>query len=147
MRLPGMLPPHHRPRMQPQTHRQHPTVGSITRRHLQPLHPTTHMKQITTKQAQDFSCTDPYVVKIEIKVCQANWIRENARHIADIEAKRCDKTFYGTYPKGWRHAMKSESEKQAKDILLKQVLNQECVQLDGAIWLNNMQLINQLEKQ
>ena len=105
------------------------------------------MKQITTKQAQDLACTDPYVVAIEIQYCQADWIRDNSRHIADIECKRTDKTFYGTWPKGWKFAMKSESEKRAKSDLLDRFLNRECFQLDGAIWLGNFQLINQLEEQ
>lgn len=104
------------------------------------------MKQITTKQAESLAFADAYALKTEIEYCQADWIRDNARHIADIETKRTDKTLYGTWPKGWKAAMKAESEKCAKSDLLARFLKRECFQLDGAIWLGNFQLITKLEQ-
>lgn len=104
------------------------------------------MKQITTKQAESLACADAHTLKQEIQYCQADWIRDNARYIADIETKRTDKTFYGTWPKGWRAAMKADSIVRARLGLTTCFINSECFQLDGAIWLGNFQLINQLEK-
>jgi hypothetical protein len=102
------------------------------------------MKQITRKQAEDLACADG-ALKREIEYCQADWIKENARVIADIECKRTDKTFFGNWPKGWKSTMKAESAKRAKDDLVKRFLSRECKELDGAIWLGNWQMIQNLE--
>jgi len=104
------------------------------------------MKQITIKQAEILACADNRTLKLEIEYCQADWIRHNARQIADIESKRTDKTFFGTWPKGWRNAMKVESVKQAKDDLMKRFIAKECLQLDGVLWLGNLFFIAELER-
>ena len=102
------------------------------------------MKQITTKQAEDLACANG-ALRLEIEYCQADWIKDNARIIADIECKRTDKTYFGTLPKGWKAAMKDVSAKRAKDDLVKRFLSRECKELDGAIWLGNWQMIQNLE--
>jgi len=102
------------------------------------------MKQITLKQAEKLSLRNN--LKSEIEYCQIDWIKENARHIAMIETKKADKTLYGEWPKGWRHEMKIQSEKQARQDLLARFLRDECKQIDGAIWLGNWQIIQELER-
>jgi hypothetical protein len=145
MRLPGMLPPHHRPRMQPQTHRQHPTVGDITNLHLQPLHKNcTTMKQISLADAQELACSDTGRLNDEIRYCQADWSVANARYIGDIEAKRCDKTFYGSWKGGWKKQMRLDARTRANKELLNEFLRENCTTIDGAIWLNNPTIIASL---
>ena len=102
------------------------------------------MKQITTKQAEELACPNG-ALRLEIGYCQADWIRDNARVIADIECGRIDKTYFGNWPKGWKSTMKAESAKRAKDDLVKRFLSRECKELDGAIWLGNWQMIQNLE--
>lgn len=104
------------------------------------------MKQISMKQAQELATREAYKLKTEIEYCQADWISENSRTIADIELKRTNKTYYGEWPKGWKHEMKRAAIEKAKQDLLSRFLRDECKQLDGAIWLGNWQLIQELEK-
>jgi hypothetical protein len=104
------------------------------------------MKQISLKQAQELATRDAYKLKAEIEYCQEDWIKEHARYIADIETKRIDKTYYGEWPKGWKHEMKRAAVEKAKQDLLTRFLRNECKQLDGAIWLGNWQMIKELEK-
>ena len=85
-------------------------------------------------------------LKYEIQYCQQDWIIANARFIADIETKRSDKTLFGEWPKGWKAQMLKDSAEAAKDALLSRFLRDECTQLDGAIWLGNWQLIQELER-
>jgi hypothetical protein len=103
------------------------------------------MKQITTMQAEALACAEAYVVKNEIEYCQADWIIANARYIADIECKRIDKTFYGTWPKGWKVAMKAESTAKAKADLTARFIARQCFKLDGVLWLGNLKLIEKLK--
>jgi hypothetical protein len=102
------------------------------------------MKQITMKQAEDLACQNG-ALKLEVEYCQADWIKENARVIADIECRRTDKTYFGTWPKGWKHQMKTESAKRALHDLTERFLRRECKELDGAICLGNWQMIQNLE--
>jgi hypothetical protein len=102
------------------------------------------MKQITMKQAQDLACQNG-TLRLEIEYCQADWIKDRSRVIADIECKRTDKTYYGEWPKGWKAAMKEESAERALHDLTERFLKRECKELDGAIWLGNWQMIQNLE--
>lgn len=102
------------------------------------------MKQITLEQAEKLALRNN--LKSEIEYCQIDWIRNNARHIAMIESKQSDKTLYGEWPKGWKHEMKTQSEKQARQDLLARFLRDECKLIDGAIWLGNWQMIQELER-
>lgn len=104
------------------------------------------MKQISLKQAQELATRDAYKLKAEIEYCQSEWISENSQTIADIELKRTDKTYWGEWLKGWKHEMKRAAIEKAKQDLLSRFLRDECKQLDGAIWLGNWQLIQELEK-
>lgn len=104
------------------------------------------MKQITLDQAKAIAFSDQYRMNLETQYCQQDWIKNNARYIADIELKRCDKTAYGQFPKGWKAEMKRASEEMAKADILARFLREQCKQLDGAIWLGNWQMIEQLEK-
>ena len=102
------------------------------------------MKQITLETAQKLACREN--LKLEIEYCQIDWIRNNARHIAMIETKQTDKTLFGEWPKGWKHEMKLQAEKQARQDLLARFLRDQCKELDGAIWLGNWQMIQELER-
>jgi len=102
------------------------------------------MKQISKDQALALAIKNH--LKDEIRYCQADWIRENARHIADIETKRADRTFYGQWPKGWKNQMVKDSTEAAKEALLARFLRDECKVLDGAIWLGNWEMIQSMEK-
>lgn len=102
------------------------------------------MKQITKKQAEDLACQNG-ALRLEIEYCQADWIKDNARVIADIECKRTDKTYFGSWPKGWKAAMKAESAERALHDLTERFLKRECKELNGAIWLGNWQMIQNLE--
>jgi hypothetical protein len=102
------------------------------------------MKQITMKQAEDLACQNGEL-ELEMSFCQDDWIKDNSRTIADIECKRIDKTYFGNWPKGWKHQMKEESAERAKHDLLKRFLKRECKELDGAIWLGNWKMIQNLE--
>ena len=102
------------------------------------------MTQITLEQAEKLAIKNN--LKSEIEYCQIDWIKENARHIAMIETKKADKTLYGDWPKGWRHEMKVQSEKRARQDLLARFLRDECKEIDGAIWLGNWQIIQELER-
>jgi hypothetical protein len=104
------------------------------------------MKQITSKQAENLALKDDNKLKCEIKYCQQDWIIKNARFIADIETKRSDKTLFGEWPKGWKAQMVKDSVEIAKAALLSRFLRDECKQLDGAIWLGNWQMIQDLER-
>ena len=105
------------------------------------------MKQITLKQAQSLSKTSSVVsIKDETRYCQADWIRENAHHIADVEMRRTDKTFYGEWPKGWKAEMKRAAAAKAESLLLHRFLRDKCKELDGAIWLGDWAMIQQMEK-
>lgn len=104
------------------------------------------MKQITLKQAEHLAFENTVRLNDEIKYCQADWIRDNARFIADIECKRCDKTLFGEWPKGWKAEMLRASKETARKALLDRFLRDECKQLDGAIWLGNWQMIEQMER-
>jgi len=102
------------------------------------------MKQITIKQAEDLACQNGDL-RLEIECCQTDWIKDNARVIADIEYRRVDKTYFGNWPKGWKHQMKAESAERALHDLTERFLRRECKELDGAIWLGNWQMIQNLE--
>jgi len=104
------------------------------------------MKQITLSQAKSIAFADQYRMSLETRYCQEDWIKANARYIADIELKRCDKTAYGQFPKGWKAEMKRASLEKAKSDILSRFLRDQCKQLDGAIWLGNWQMINEIEK-
>ena len=102
------------------------------------------MKQISISQAKSLAFSATLKRTAEIKYCQSDWIKENAHYIADVECGRVDKTFYGTWPKGWKAAMKTESKARAEEIILKAFISDECKYLDGVIWLGNITLIERM---
>ena len=104
------------------------------------------MKQISLAAAEKLAFADSRALKDEVRFCEADWIRENARLIADIESKRAPKDLYGEWPKGWRVEMKKQAVAMAKKALLDRFLRNECKQLDGAIWLGNFQMICAIER-
>ena len=104
------------------------------------------MKQITKQQAESLAFANG-ALEYETKLCQGDWIRKNADRIADIETKRCDKTLWGTFPDGWKKQMAKGAKMMAKENLLERFLRDECKQLDGAIWLGNITMIEQMERQ
>lgn len=104
------------------------------------------MKQISESTAKKIATSNKSRLEDEIKYCQADWIKENARYIADIECGRVDKTIYGEWPKGWKREMRRAAIEMATRALVERFLRDECKQLDGAIWLGNMQMIEDLEK-
>ena len=104
------------------------------------------MKQITLKQAEKLACSNKYALKFEIECCQKEWIEKNAKYISDIETKRADKTLFGEWPKGWKNQMVKDSAEISKAALLSKFLRDECKQLDGAIWLGNWKMIQELER-
>jgi hypothetical protein len=105
----------------------------------------TNMKQITRAEAIKLAkihCN--YETKLEF--CLVDWVREHSRAIAEIETKRRNKTNFGTFPKGWKSAMKTEAANQAKAHVLAEFLEIHCMQFDGIIWLNNLEIINKLSR-
>ena len=103
------------------------------------------MKQITHQQVEKLAW-HPLDLKFEIECCQAEWIASNARYIAEIETKRADKTYWGEYPKGWKTAMFKEAEEKAKSNLLTRFISRKCREIDGVLWLNDWQMICEMEK-
>ena len=104
------------------------------------------MKQISPKTAEKLALQDETKLKYEMQYEQHDWIVKNAKYIADIETKRCDKTLFGEWPKGWKAQMLKDSSEAAKSALLSRFLRDECELLDGAIWLGNWQMIQELER-
>lgn len=104
------------------------------------------MKQITAAQAKSLALSNKQRLSDEIKYCQSDWIRDNSRFVADIETKRSDKTLYGEWPKGWKSEMLRASKEIAEKNLIDRFLRDECKLLDGAIWLGNWDLIQQMER-
>jgi len=102
------------------------------------------MKQISIAQAKILAWSDIPKLQQEEKYCQGDWIKLNARHIADVECGRVTKCFFGTWPKGWKAAMKSEAKTLAKENRLAEFIRDECRYIDGAIWLANLSLIERL---
>jgi hypothetical protein len=98
------------------------------------------------KQVEALACSRGKV-ESETRYCQADWIRDNARYIADIETRRTERTLYGEWSKGWKAEMLRASKENAKSLLIERFLRDECKQLDGAIWLGNIQIIEQMERQ
>jgi len=84
--------------------------------------------------------------KMEFELCLVDWVKQHARTIAEIETKRRDKTNCGTFPKGWKSAMKADAANQAEANVLAEFLEIHCMQFDGIIWLNNWEIINTLKK-
>jgi len=101
------------------------------------------MKQISKRKAQDLADRELHL-KTEIRFCESDWIKQNACRIADIECGRADKTYYGEYPKGWKTTMKAEAVRNAQKRTLRQFIESRCCVIDGRIWLNDWQLINEL---
>jgi hypothetical protein len=107
---------------------------------------TTTMKQITYEKAEQLALKNPYELSFEIDCCETEWVANNARAIASIESKRRDKTNGGEWLKGWKHEMKRASAVQAKADLVRKFISQKCVVMEGALWLNDWQLICELEE-
>ena len=104
------------------------------------------MKQISPELAAKLATANKGQLAQETRWAREDWIKENARYIAAIESKEWDKTLGGEWPKGWRAEMKKEAAAVAAKSMLDRFLRDECKLLDGAIWLGNWQMIQQLEK-
>jgi len=104
------------------------------------------MKQISMETARKLALQNELKLRLEIEYEQDGWISTNSKYIADIETKRCDKTLFGEWPKGWKAQMLKDSSEAAKAALLSRFLRDECKLLDGAIWLGNWQMIQELER-
>ena len=104
------------------------------------------MKQITMEQAIKLATANEKRVAQELRWAREDWVKENARYIAAIECREWDRTLGGEWPKGWRYEMKKEARAKASRQLLDKFLREECKLLDGAIWLGNWEIIQQLEK-
>lgn len=102
------------------------------------------MKQITRAQAEALATSDEYKLDFETKFYQSQWIKENSMVIADIECKRCPRDYYGTWPKGWKAQMRKEAKEKARKYLIDRFMRDKCFELDGAIWLNDWQLVTEL---
>jgi hypothetical protein len=102
------------------------------------------MKQITIIEATKLALAPAGRLAHEIKHCQADWIKANAYHIADIECGRSPKNYYGEWPKGWKAMMKAESKVFAEQNLLKAFLRDECLYVDGVYWLMSLTLIESM---
>jgi hypothetical protein len=102
------------------------------------------MKQITQKQLEALALADPREVETWTEYSASDWIKENAHHIAAIESGRTSKTLFGEWPKGWKAEMKRAAKEKAKADLIARFKRQNIMEMDGALWLNNHQLIQQL---
>lgn len=109
-------------------------------------HATHNMKQITHTKALELATSCTYTLKFEIECCEAEWIRGNAREIAEIEMHRRDKTNCGEWLKGWKHEMKRAAREKAKHDLKLRFIARKCQEIDGTLWLNDWQLICEMEK-
>jgi hypothetical protein len=103
------------------------------------------MKQITTKQLQSLALADKAEVKRWTEYSITDWIAANAQHIGWIETGRADKTLFGEWPKGWKAEMKRASAEKARLDLIEKFKRQHILEMDGALWLNNWELINELK--
>lgn len=103
------------------------------------------MKQITLKQAESLAFADKGELEREVRYCQGDWLRDNARYVAGIESRYYDKTLAGEWPKGWKAEMNRAANEKARADILARFLRDHCKQLDGAIWLGSWHLIEQME--
>ena len=101
------------------------------------------MKQISPKIAEALAIkgATPGEISREEEFFASQWLKENARHVAAIETGRVDKTYFGEFPKGWRAAMKSQARAKAREYIVEEFIREKCALIDGALWLNDWQLI------
>lgn len=104
------------------------------------------MKQITTKQLETLALADKAEVARWEEYSIRDWIVENAQFIGWIETKKADKTLFGEWPKGWKAEMKRAAKEKARLDLIAKFKRQNILEMDGALWLNNLDLINQISK-
>lgn len=104
------------------------------------------MKQITQKQLEALALADPREVETWTEYSASDWIKENAHRIAAIELGKADKTYFGEWPKGWKSHMKHDAKEKAKADLIARFKRRHIMEMDGALWLCNLELIDQLSK-
>jgi hypothetical protein len=105
------------------------------------------MQQITIETAHRLALADPLKLREEIRFESADWIREEANRIADVETGRADKTYCGMWPRGWRAAMKLQSAHRARVRLIDRWMLAHCLYIDGVLWLCDWQIINSLKSE
>jgi hypothetical protein len=104
------------------------------------------MKQITRNQLEKMALADKREVERWTEYSAADWLKENARHVAGIETGRMDKTLYGEWPKGWKAEMKRAASEKARADLIERFRREHVFELDGALWLRSMDLIEAMKK-
>lgn len=103
------------------------------------------MKQITQKQMEQIALRDESYLSAILDYHVSDWIKENAFRIGAMETGKADKTYFGEYPKGWRSAMKADATQSARAEIIAKFKAENVLELDGALWLRDWTLIQQLE--
>lgn len=105
------------------------------------------MKQISEKTLRSLALADKSDVARWTEWETADWIKENSEWIAKIEiSKTVDKTLFGEWPKGWKAEAKRAGRERAEKALIEKFTRDNVKVLDGAFWLNNYHLIDQLSR-
>ncbi len=102
------------------------------------------MKQLTQKQILELATKDSARLKTEIRYCMSDWLKANAAKVVSIEAGYTNKTHFGEFPKGWKSEMKRWAKEDAVRILTEAFIKDKCFVLDGATWLGDWQMINEI---
>lgn len=102
------------------------------------------MKQITTKQLETLALADKAEVARWEEYSANDWLKENSKHVVWIETKKADKTLFGEWSKGWKVEMRRAAKEKARLDLIAKFKRQHVLEMDGALWLNNWELITSL---
>lgn len=103
------------------------------------------MKQISQKQLETLALADKAEVARWEEYVAMDWVAANSKYIVWIETKKADKTLFGEWPKGWKAEMKRAAKERARFDLIAKFKRQNILEMDGVLWLNNIELINQLK--
>jgi hypothetical protein len=104
------------------------------------------MKQISQKQMEAMALADKRGYEQALEWCIVDWLRKNAEYVAAIETGRSNKTLYGEWPKGWKAEMMREAKVAARAAVVSKFKLAHILELDGALWLRDWQMIDTLAK-
>lgn len=104
------------------------------------------MKQVSKKTIRRLALSDSYGLAVMEQYEAADWMRENALVVAEIELGKGHKTRFGEWPKGWRAEMKRCARRRAEDHMVSAFMRREVFELDGAMWLRRLDTIERLSR-
>jgi hypothetical protein len=103
------------------------------------------MQQISYEKARQIALSDKKKVRYYVRYFEADWLKEQALNVADIECKRMNKTFFGEWPKGWKAEMKRWAMEATENHFVRRWIQDHCREIDGALWVASWQEICKLK--